>query len=161
MTTTPPQGNPFAQGQQPADQQQAPHPPQGGYPQQGDFPQQQGAAPYAPVPPQAPTKRVSKKLLRIVGFIVVAILVAAGKWYLGQTDAETTSVGSCMHNEGTQVSPDLKTVDCSSSDAQYEVVEKFDNTSDDKKCEAVKTATISYYQTGNNHNVVLCLKEVK
>ncbi|MER7486693.1 hypothetical protein ABTY20_12505 [Streptomyces sp. NPDC126497] len=157
MTTPPPQGNPFAQNQQQPYGQ-----PQG----QTAFPQQAGQPgfppPGAPVPPPAPAKRFSKKALRIVGFIVIAVLIAVGKWFFGQTDAETTSVGSCMHNEGTQVSPDLKTVDCSSSDAQYKVVEKFDDTSDDSKCEAVKEATISYYQTGDSsHNVVLCLKEVK
>ncbi|MEU5887793.1 hypothetical protein ABZ835_13300 [Streptomyces sp. NPDC047461] len=159
MTTPPPQGqNPYAQGQQ----LPAPQPPQGGNPfaqgQPGVPPQ--GGAPYAPVPPTPPARRFNKKLLRIAGFIVVAILIAGGKWFFGQTDAETTSVGSCMHNEGTQVSPDLKTVDCGSSDAQYKVVEKFEDTSDSDKCEAVKEAEISYYQTGDGHDVVLCLKEV-
>lgn len=150
MTTPPSQGqNPYAtQPVQPGVPQQ-PYPPQPGAPFQG-----------APVPPPAPKKRVSKTLLRIGAFIVVAIIVAIGKWYLGQSDAETTSVGSCMHNEGSQSSPDLKTVDCSSSDAQYKVVEKFDNTSDSNKCKSVKEAEISYYQVGNNHNVVLCLKSV-
>ena len=100
-------------------------------------------------------------MIRILAVILVAILVAVGKWYLGKTDAETTAVGSCMHNKGTESSPDLKTVDCSSSDAEFKVVQKFDNTSDDSKCEAVKEATISYYQTGDGHDVVLCLKEVK
>ncbi|MCT7351460.1 hypothetical protein N4P33_04645 [Streptomyces sp. 15-116A] len=156
MTTPPPQGNPFAQGQQPQPYGQ---PPQGGFPQQAGQPG--FPPPGAPVPPPA-AKRFSKKVLRIVGFIVIAVLIAVGKWWWGQSDAETASVGSCMHNEGTQISPDLKTVDCSSSDAQYKVVEKFDDTSDDSKCEAVKEATISYYQTGSNsHKVVLCLKEVK
>ncbi|GAA3806510.1 hypothetical protein ACFS5L_30235 [Streptomyces phyllanthi] len=143
MTTPPPQGqNPFAS-----------QPDQPGAPQQG-------ASFGAPVPPPAPAKRFSKTLLRIGGFIVIAIVIALGKWYLGQSDAETTSVGSCMHNEGSQSSPDLQTVDCSSSDAEYKVVEKFDNTSDSSKCEAVKEAEISYYQVGDNHDVVLCLKSV-
>lgn len=166
MTTPPPQGqNPFAQGQQPAGQPQgqAPYPPQDGNPYaqgQPGFPPQ-GAAPYAPVPPAPPARRFSKKVLRVVGFIVIAILIAVGKWFFGQTDAETTSVGSCMRNEGTMNDADLKTVDCSSSDAEYKVVEKFDDTSDDSKCKAVTEAEISYYQTGDGHDVVLCLKEVK
>ncbi|MPY60009.1 LppU/SCO3897 family protein [Streptomyces spongiae] len=148
MTTPPPGQNPYAtQPTQPGVPQ--PYPPQPGAPFQG-----------APVPPPAPKKRVSKTLLRIGAFIVVAIIVALGKWYLGQSDAETTSVGSCMHNEGSQSSPDLKTVDCSSDGAEYKVVEKFDNTSDSSKCQSVKEAEISYYQVGNNHNVVLCLKSV-
>ncbi|NUV64012.1 hypothetical protein [Streptomyces sp. CAI-85] len=145
MSTPPPQGqNPFAQGQP-----QAPYPPQ------------QGTAPFAPVPPAPPARRFSKKLLRIVGIIVLAIIIGVVKWQMGKTDAETTSVGSCMYNKGTQISPDLKTVDCSSSDAKYKVVEKFDNTSDSGKCEAIQEAEISYYQQGDNHDVVLCLKEIK
>lgn len=166
MTTPPPQGqNPFAQGQQPygQPQAQAPYPPQGGYPQQPGQPgfPPQGGAPYAPAPPSPPTKRFNKKLLRIVGIIVLAIIIGVVKWQLGKTDAETTSVGSCLHNQGTQSDPKLKTVDCSSGDAQYKVVEKFDDTSDDSKCDAVKEAEIAYYQTGDNHDVVLCLKAVK
>ncbi|MFF9116343.1 hypothetical protein ACF09Y_12190 [Streptomyces massasporeus] len=162
MTTPPPQGNPFAQGQ-PAAAPQAPVPPQGGYPQQPGQPgfPPQGAAPYAPVPPSAPSRRFSKKLLRVVGIIVVAIIIGVVKWQIGKTDAETTAVGSCMQNKGTQSQPDLSTVDCSSRDAQYEVVEKFDNTSDDSKCATVKEAEIAYYQVGDNHDVVLCLKSVK
>jgi hypothetical protein len=142
-------------------------PPQQPYP---PFPQQQGA-PYppqqgAPVPPPArPAGRAGKKAVRIIGAIVVAIIVGIIKfgigWWASETDAETTSVGSCMHNDGTTANPDLDEVDCSSSEAQYKVVQKFDGTSDDSKCEAVKEATISYYQYGNGHNVVLCLKETK
>ncbi|MEU6123317.1 hypothetical protein [Streptomyces sp. NPDC047123] len=180
MTTPPPQGQtPYPpQGQNPYGQPQggAPYgPPQGGAPQgqqMAPYPPQPGqpggpAAPYpafnqgGPVPPPAAPRRGKKLLLRIGGFILVAILIAVGKWYLGKSDAETTSVGSCMHNEGTQFSPDLKEVDCSSSESEFEVVEKFDNTSDSDKCEAVKTSEIAYYQQGKGHNVVLCLKKTK
>ncbi|MEV7194955.1 hypothetical protein AB0N81_24575 [Streptomyces sp. NPDC093510] len=159
MTTPPPQG-------------QAPYPPQGQapYPPQGQNPYGQPGVtqPYTPYnqggpvppPPAAPRRRGGKKLLlRIGGFIVVAILIAVGKFVLGKSDAETISVGSCMHNEGTQISPDLKEVDCSSSDSEFEVVEKFDGTSDSSKCETVKTSEIAYYQQGKGHDVVLCLKK--
>ncbi|MFE1909810.1 LppU/SCO3897 family protein [Streptomyces anandii] len=163
MTTPPPpQGqNPYAQaptapmGQQPG---------QPGVPQQpyAPFPQQQGA----PVPPPpAPAKRGGKKALRIVGSIVVLIIVAGVKfgigWWASETDAETTSVGSCMHNDGTDTHADLNEVDCSSGKAQYKVVQKFDGSTDENKCRAVSDATISYVQTGGGHDVVLCLKEAK
>ncbi|MGV9250706.1 LppU/SCO3897 family protein [Streptomyces sp. NPDC003697] len=163
MTTPPPpQGqNPYAQAPTaPAEQQ----PGQPGGPQQpyAPFPQQQGG----PVPPPAaPAKRGGKKLLRILGVIVVAVIIGVIKfgigWWASETDAETTSVGACMHNDGSDSNADLNEVDCSSSEAQYKVVQKFDNTSDDSKCEAVKDAEIAYYQSGNNHDVVLCLKQTK
>lgn len=150
MTTPPPAGqNPYAQP--PVPQGQQPYAP---FPNQG-----------APVPPPAPARRGGKKVVRILGIVVVGLLVLGVKfgigWWADRTDAETTSVGACMHNDGTEIEPDLQEVDCSSSDAQFQVVEKFDDTSDDTKCEAVKEATISYYQVGGGHNVVLCLKETK
>jgi hypothetical protein len=132
----------------------------------------QGQQPYAPfpnqgapVPPPAPARRGGKKVVRILGIVVLGLLVLGVKfgigWWADRTDAETTSVGACMHNDGTEIEADLQEVDCSSSSAQFQVVEKFDDTSDDSKCEAVKEATISYYQVGGGHNVVLCLKETK
>ncbi|MFI1354996.1 hypothetical protein ACH4TV_15710 [Streptomyces sp. NPDC020898] len=149
MTTPPPQDP------------TAPVPVQPGAPQQ-PYPPHQGGAPFqgAPVPPPAPAKRFGKKLLRFGVFIAIAIAIGLGKWYFNQSDAETTSVGACMHNDGSDTSADLNEVDCTSSDAQYKVVQKFDNTSDADKCEAVTEATISYYQQGSSHDVVLCLKEV-
>jgi len=140
-------------------------PVQPGVPQQG--------APYAPFPnqgapvppPPAPGPSAGKKVLRIVGVIVVAVIIGVIKFginfWANETDAETTSVGACMHNDGTDSNADLNEVDCSSSDAQYKVVKKFDDTTDETKCEAVTEATISYAQYGNGHDVVLCLNEVK
>ncbi|MHC5906158.1 LppU/SCO3897 family protein [Streptomyces sp. S6] len=151
MTTPPPQGqNPFAQQPAPMGQTQ----PYGQYPGQG-----------APVPPPAPPKR-NKKLVRVlstVGLIVVAIVVKVGigMVFSSDTEAEGTSVGACMYNKGdNKDNVDLVEVDCTSSQAKYKVVQKFDDTSDSSKCEAVKEATISYYQIGAGHNVVLCLKDV-
>ncbi|MEW2406726.1 LppU/SCO3897 family protein [Streptomyces griseoviridis] len=171
MTTPPPQGqNPSAPSEPPAPQ--GPPAPEGSAAPQGQapYPQHAGQAPYpphpgfpqqgAPVPPPR-GRRVSKTLIRVGAFVVLAIVLAVVKFYVFQSDAETTSVGSCMHNDGSQTKPDLKTVDCSSSEAQFKVVEKFDGTSDDSRCETVQGATISYYQSGNNHDVVLCLNEVK
>ncbi|WP_393080708.1 hypothetical protein [Streptomyces sp. LN704] len=161
MATPPPHGqNPYAQ---------QPTAPMGQQPVQPGVPPQQPYAPFpnqgAPVPPPAPApapaKRVGKKALRIVVLIVVALGLYGVKWYLGQSDAETASVGNCMHNDGTDAKADLKKVDCSSGDAQFKVVEKFDNTSDDTKCKDVADATISYIQSGGGHDVVLCLKENK
>ncbi|MGW7046668.1 LppU/SCO3897 family protein [Streptomyces avermitilis] len=163
MTVPPP-----PQGQNPYAQQ--PAPPVGQQPGQPGVPPQQPYAPFpnqgGPVPPPpAPTGRASKKVVRIVGTIVVGIIIIALKfgagWFLSRSDAETTSVGACMHNDGTDTSADLNEVDCSSSDSQYKVVEKFDDTSDDSKCKAVKDSTVYYVQSGGGHNVVLCLKETK
>jgi hypothetical protein len=127
------------------------------------FPQQQGAP--VPPPPTSTGQRMGKKAVRVIGGIVVAVIVLALKfgagWFLSRDDAETTSVGSCMHNNGTMTEPDLKEVDCSSSESQYKVVEKFDGSTDEDKCKPVAAATVSYVQYGGGHDVVLCLKETK
>ena len=160
----PPHGqNPYAQTpppptvQQPGVPQQ-PYPPQQPY---APFPQQ--GAPFPP--PPAPPKRGGKKMLRILGAIAVFAVIAALKfgagWFLSRDDAETTSVGSCMHNDGTYTSPDLNEVGCSSGKAQYKVLQKFDDSSDENKCKSVTDSTIYYVQTGGGHDVVLCLKETK
>ncbi|MFJ8199048.1 hypothetical protein [Streptomyces sp. NPDC096152] len=160
MTVPPPaQGqNPYAQA--PTGQPAAPGTPQQPY---APFPQQQGA----PVPPPPPSagKRAGKKALRIVGLIVVAVIIGLIKfgagWFFTRDDAETTSVGSCMHNDGSYSKPDLQDVDCSSSGAQYKVVQKFDNSTDESQCKTVTDSTIYYVQSGSGHDVVLCLKETK
>ncbi|MEV5987281.1 hypothetical protein AB0L85_20010 [Streptomyces sp. NPDC052051] len=144
-------------GQQPG---QPGVPPQGPY---APFPNQ--GAP-APMPPQAgPGKRVSKKAMRIIGTIIVAVLVLGLKfgagWFLNRSDAETTSVGACMHKTGTGNNINLDEVDCSSSDAEYKVVEKFDGTDDREKCKPVEDAEFAYFQSGGGHDVVLCLKTNK
>ncbi|WP_416970160.1 LppU/SCO3897 family protein [Streptomyces sp. 4F14] len=153
MTTPPPQGqNPYAQQPVPMGEQHTQ--PYGQVPGQG--------APFqAPTTPPQRNKKL-KRVLGVVGMIVVAIIVKVGigAVFSSDTEAESTSVGACMHNDGTNTKPDLSEVDCTSDKAQYKVVEKFDDTSDDSKCEAVKEATVSYYQIGTGHNVVLCLKDV-
>ncbi|MEV0317488.1 hypothetical protein ACIBKX_22230 [Streptomyces sp. NPDC050658] len=154
--TTPPQGqNPYGQGVQP-------HPGQPTHPvaPQPYPPYNQGA----PVPPPAAPSgggRGKKLLLRIGAVIVVGIIIAVVKFQLGKSDAESTAVGDCLKNTGTQSQPDLKNVDCSSSDSEFEVIEKFDDTSSVSKCDTVKGTEVSYYQTGGGHDVVLCLKQSK
>lgn len=167
MTTPPPQGqnpynqgqNPYGQGQQPSTNQMV-QPGQPGVPQQPYPPYNQGA----PVPPPAAPSgggRAKKLALRIGAVIVVGIVVFVVKGQLNKSDAETTAVGDCLHNKGTQSQPDLKDTDCSSSDAEFKVIEKFDDTSSVSKCDAVKGTEVSYYQTGAGHDVVLCLKTTK
>ncbi|MFF9814574.1 hypothetical protein [Streptomyces sp. NPDC014006] len=173
MTTPPPHGqNPYAQTPPPPVGQQ---PGQPGIPPQGapyaPFPNQAApGAPGAPVPPPvpaAPAKKGGKKVLKVISGIVVAIIIALVKfggifgisWFMSRNDAESTSVGACMHNKGTDTDAKLEEVDCSSTDAQYKVVKKFEFSSDENKCEGV--APVWYVQSGGAHDVVLCLDEVK
>lgn len=173
MTTPPAHGqNPYAQtppppvGQQPGlpavPPQGAPYAP---FPDQGA---PAGAPMGTPVPPAPPARRAGKKAMKVIVGIVVAVIIALVKfggvfgisWFASRDDAETTSVGSCMHNNGTDSDPDLEEVDCSSADAQYKVVQKHSFSSDTSKCND-PAAPIAYWQSGGGHDVVLCMADVK
>ncbi|WP_405585560.1 hypothetical protein [Streptomyces sp. NBC_01092] len=163
--TTPPQGNPFAQGQNPyaqgqQPQGQAPYPQQPGQP---GFPQ--GGAPYAPVPPQPPRRRFSFKTIKNV-LIGVGVVTAIIVGYIASLDdADQAKVGDCLKSSSSSSSDDsMEVVDCSSSEAEAKVLKKVDGTytefTAETECRKVSGATSFYAQTGDGDNFVLCLSDV-
>lgn len=168
MSTPPPQGNPFAQGQQPYGQPQgqAPYPPQGGYPQQPGQPgYPQATAPYATVPPAQPRRKVSFKLIKNVVIVLAVAGVAIGGYISSRDDANTAAVGDCMHRGSSDDNnPDLEVVDCKSSKAQYVVLAKIEGnysaTTAEAKCtEKAKDFQYSYTESGDGSDFLLCLKD--
>jgi hypothetical protein len=177
VTTPPPQGNPFAQGQNPyaqgqqqpygQPQGQAPYPPQGGYPQQPGQPgfPPQGAAPYAPVPPQQPGRRFSFKTIKNVAAVaIVGIMLVVG-YIISLDDAENAAVGDCLKSSSSSSSNDrMEVVDCTSSEAEAKVLKKIDGTytslTAETECRKVSGATSFYAQTGDGDNFLLCLSDV-
>ncbi|CAM5735135.1 hypothetical protein SHIRM173S_04586 [Streptomyces hirsutus] len=123
MTTPPPQGNPFAQGQQQPQGQNPFTQGQPGFPQQAGQP---GFPPQgAPVPPEQPRRKIGFKTIKNIAIAVVVAGVAIGGFIASRDDANTAAVGDCMHRGSTSDNdPDLEVVDCNSSDAQYEVLAK-------------------------------------
>ncbi|MCL8011120.1 hypothetical protein [Streptomyces sp. AS02] len=181
MTTPPPQGNPYAQGQNPYGQQaqqpygqpqgQAPYPPQSGYPQQPGQPgfPPQGAAPYAPVPPQQPGRRFNFKTIKNVGAaVIVAIMIVVG-YIMSQDDAKNAEAGDCLKAPSSSVSDDkLEVVDCSSSEAEVKVLKKikghYTAITADTECRKVEGATSVYTETmktgTSDDEFLLCLKDL-
>lgn len=179
VTTTPPQGqnpyaqgqNPYAQGQQPAGQPQQPQAP---YPPQGGQPQQPGQVPYAPFPnqgvpaPQPPRRKVSFKLIKNIVIVLAVLGVAIGSFIASRDDADTASVGDCMHRgSSSSTDPDLEVVDCKSSKAQYVVLAKIKGkytgeVAASTKCEAeAKDFEYTYTESGDGSDFLLCLKDKK
>ncbi|MEV6666648.1 LppU/SCO3897 family protein [Streptomyces nigra] len=162
MSTPPPQGNPFAQGQNPyaqAPQGQAPYPQQPGAP--GVPPQ--GGTPYAPIPPEQPRRKVSFKTIKnvLVGVgVVVAIVVGV---ITSMDDADKAEVGDCLKSASSS-SDEMEVVDCTSSDAEAKVLKKIDGTytsfTAETACRKVSGATSFYAQTGDGDNFLLCLSDV-
>jgi hypothetical protein len=169
VSTPPPQGNPFAQNQ-PAGQPQAPYPPQGGYPQQPGQPgvPVQGGAPYAPVPPQPSGRKLSFKTIKNIVIVVAVAGIAIGGWITSRDDANTASVGDCMHRGSTNDNnPDLEVVECSDAKAQFKVLAKIEGsymteTLASSKCEAeAKDFQYTYTESGDGKDFLLCLQDYK
>ncbi|AWW38638.1 MULTISPECIES: LppU/SCO3897 family protein [Streptomyces] len=149
MTTPPPQGNPFAQGQNnpyAQGQPQAPQPPQPGFP-----------GPYAPVPPEQPRRKLSFKTIKnvVVGVVVAGVVI--GGFIASRDDANTASVGDCMSisNPDSITDPGLEVVDCGDSKAKYKVADKKDGTS--SGCDRTKYS--EYTETGGSSDFTLCLED--
>ncbi|MGF0174757.1 LppU/SCO3897 family protein [Streptomyces sp. Marseille-Q5077] len=177
MTTPPPTGNPFAQGQNPyaqgqqpsgQPQGQAPYPPQGGYPQQPGQPgfPPQGAAPYAPAPPQQPGRRFSFKTIKNVAAVVIVGIMLIVGYIISLDDAENAAVGDCLKSASSSSSSNdrMEVVDCTSSEAEAKVLKKIDGTytslTAETECRKVSGATSFYAQTGDGDNFLLCLSDV-
>ncbi|MCL7426232.1 DUF2076 domain-containing protein [Streptomyces sp. NPDC057806] len=154
MTTPPPQGqNPFAQqGQNPYAQPQGQAP----YPQQPGFPQQ-GAAPYAPVPPEQPRRKLSFKTIKNIVIGVAVVSVVVGGFIASRDDANTAKVGDCMSisDPDSTTDPGLEVVDCSDSKAAYKVEDKKDGTT--AGCDRTKYS--EYTETGGSDDFTLCLSD--
>lgn len=153
MTTPPPQGqNPFAQGQNPYAQPQSQAP----YPQQPGFPQQ-GAAPYAPVPPEQPRRKLSFKTIKNIVIGVAVVSVVVGGFIASRDDANTAKVGDCMSisDPDSTTDPGLEVVDCNDSNAKYKVAEKKDGTT--AGCDRTKYS--EYTETGGSDDFTLCLSD--
>lgn len=154
----PQQQQPYPQqGQQPYPPHQQPQPPYGGYP--GGSPQ--GMPPQG-VPPQNASGGAKKAfhVARNILIVVVAGGALAGLafgWF--ESDAKAIAVGECMDNKGSTISPDMETVDCGASAAEFKVSEVHDNATDMTLCDATKY--VAYTETSGSRksksSVVLCL----
>ncbi|MFI8188458.1 hypothetical protein ACIF8T_06600 [Streptomyces sp. NPDC085946] len=164
MTTPPPQGNPFAQGQQPAGQPQAPYPPQGGFPQQPGQPgfPQQATAPYAPVPPEQPRRKFGFKTIKNIVIAVAVVSVAVGGYIASRDDANQAAVGDCL-KAASSSSDRMEVVECSSTEAEAKVLKKvkghFTELSAETECRKVSDATGFYAETGDGEEFLLCLAD--
>ncbi|MCX4533976.1 hypothetical protein OHA79_24005 [Streptomyces sp. NBC_00841] len=105
--------------------------------------------------------------VRNIVIIVVALGALAGLKFgwdkIFESDAKAASVGDCLQNKGSNISPDMASADCSSSAAEYKVAEVHDGTTETDLCDAKKY--VAYTETSGSRksrtSVVLCLTPMK
>ncbi|TDO46114.1 hypothetical protein EV651_12776 [Kribbella sp. VKM Ac-2571] len=95
----------------------------------------------------------------ILGLLLPVALIAAIVFANLNSTESKAKIGACVVNQGTAAKPDVKVVDCTSSEAEYKIVDKIDDSTDDSQCG--EDAEASYvYQSGST-KYTLCLTPVK
>ena len=113
--------------------------------------------PGRPMDPGKPLFQRPAMLMLLLPIAVIALIVVGN---LNSTEAKAT-VGACVVNNGTSSNPDVKVVDCSSSDAEYKIVGKIDDSTDDSQCDQFEGAEASYVYQHRSTKYTLCLTPVK
>ncbi|WP_112247351.1 LppU/SCO3897 family protein [Kribbella monticola] len=92
----------------------------------------------------------------VLGFLLpiafIALLI-----YGNQGSPSSASAGDCVQNKGTVSKPDVKVVDCSSSDAEYKVLGKLSNSTNSDDCEKFDGYTVAYTEQNGSSKYTLCL----
>ncbi|MGW7684778.1 LppU/SCO3897 family protein [Kribbella sp. NPDC054772] len=114
---------------------------------------QQG--PGRPMDPGKPLFKRPAILMLLLPFAFIALLIIGN---LNSTEAKA-QIGACVVNNGTSSDPDVKVVDCTSSDAEYKIVDKIDDSTDDSQCGDDAEASYVYQQGSTKYT--LCLTPVR
>ncbi|WP_242001874.1 LppU/SCO3897 family protein [Kribbella steppae] len=117
-------------------------------------------APGAPGRPMNPGKPLVQRPAMAMLLLPIALIAAIVVINLNITTTSEAEVGSCVVNEGTAASPRVKIVDCASSDAEYKVVGKLDDTVDDAKCQQFAGYEAAYTSEVGSQKYTLCLAPV-
>jgi hypothetical protein len=92
----------------------------------------------------------------ILGFLLPIAVIALLIWG-NQGSPSSASAGDCVQNKGTISVPNVKVVDCTSSDAEYKVVGKLSNSTNSDECEKFEGYTVAYTEERSSSKYTLCL----
>jgi hypothetical protein len=109
-------------------------------------------APGRPMDPGKPLFKRPAVLGLLLPFVLIVLIVVVANL---KTPPSAT-VGSCVYNKGTVAKPNVKVVDCSSSEADYKVVGRINDTANGDECDKFEESTVSYTQSGSS-KYTLCL----
>jgi hypothetical protein len=113
--------------------------------------------PGRPMDPGKPLFRRPAILMLLLPIALIALIIVSN---LNSTESKA-NVGACVVNNGTSKSPDVKVVDCTSSEAEYKIVGKIDDSTDDSQCDQFAEAQASYVYEQGSTKYTLCLAPVK
>lgn len=111
--------------------------------------------PGRPMNPGKPLFRRPAILGLLLPVAVIAAIVFAN---LNSTESKA-KIGACVVNNGTSADPDVKVVDCGSSEAAYKIVDKIDDSTDDSQCG--DNADASYVYEHGSTKYTLCLTKLR
>jgi hypothetical protein len=117
-------------------------------------------APGAPGRPMDPGKPLFQRPAIAMLLLPIALITAIVVINLSTTTASEAKVGACVVNNGTSTNPNVEVVDCASSEAEYKIVGKLDDTTDDSKCEQFAGYEASYTSEVGSEKYTLCLAPV-
>ncbi|GAA1565595.1 hypothetical protein GCM10009804_22860 [Kribbella hippodromi] len=113
--------------------------------------------PGRPMDPGKPLVQRPAMLMLLLPIVFIGLIVFAN---LNSTESKA-NVGACVVNQGTTRNPDVKVVDCSSSEAAFRIVGRIDDSTDDSQCDQYADAQASYYYSKGSTKYTLCLAPVK
>ena len=112
-------------------------------------------APGAPGRPMDPGKPLFKRPV-ILGLLLpialIALIVIANLGNPSSADA-----GDCVQNKGTVADPNVKVVDCGSTDAEFKVLGKLSSTANSDECEQFPGYMVAYTESRGSSGYTLCL----
>jgi hypothetical protein len=96
----------------------------------------------------------------ILGLLIPVAAIALIVFSAVNSTSSTAEVGRCVVNKGTDANPKVEVVDCGSSDAQYRIVGRLDNSTDDSQCDQFAGAEATYVYNGRYTKYTLCLGSI-
>ncbi|MEU4606272.1 toxin-antitoxin system, toxin component [Kribbella sp. NPDC023972] len=114
-------------------------------------------APGAPGRPMNPGKPLIQRPAIAMLLLPIALIATIVVINLNITTPSEAAVGSCVVNKGSATSPEVDVVDCASSEAEYKVVGKLDNTIDDSQCAQFPGYEAAYTSEVGSQRYTLCL----
>jgi hypothetical protein len=112
--------------------------------------------PGRPMDPGKPLFQRPAILGLLIPVVIFGLIVFSN---LDSTDSKA-DVGRCVMNKGTDGDPNVKVVDCTSSDAEYRIVGRIDDSTDDSQCSQFAGSEASYVYEKGSTKYTLCLTPV-